>query len=183
MSKRLNAGFTLIELMVVVVIIGLLAAVAVPMYTRYMKKAKTSEARTLVRKIYDGARAYYLDCPTSPAMFPEPSQPATPTLGTCCANGGRCSPGQDYWTNPTWVALAFSVDDPHYYMYAYTVAGNPAKGSPAVVDGSNNYTALGYGDLDCDGQYSTFSVFGAIDKKHADGPAGSAVVGSSNTLE
>ena len=43
--KRLMAGFTLVELMIVVVILGILAAVAIPAFTRYVKRSKTSEAR------------------------------------------------------------------------------------------------------------------------------------------
>ena len=59
MSLDRRAGFTLIELMIVVAIIGVLAAVAIPAFTKYIAKAKTSEAKTFVKKIYDGARAYY----------------------------------------------------------------------------------------------------------------------------
>ena len=45
--KKLHAGFTLIELMIVVAIIGILAAVAIPSYQDYTARAQVSEAMTL----------------------------------------------------------------------------------------------------------------------------------------
>lgn len=55
-NNKLNrTAFTLVELMIAVAIIGILAAVAVPAYQKYILKSKLAEAYSQIRKIYDGA--------------------------------------------------------------------------------------------------------------------------------
>jgi type IV pilus assembly protein PilA len=57
-------GFTLIELMIVVAIIGILAAVAIPNFINYQCKAKQSEAKQAVKTIATGLEAYMAEFDT-----------------------------------------------------------------------------------------------------------------------
>lgn len=57
--RKDDRGFTLIELMVVVIILGVLAAVAIPLYTDYIKNARTSEAVARLGSIMTASKAYY----------------------------------------------------------------------------------------------------------------------------
>jgi len=56
---RRQEGFTLIELMIVVAIIGILAAIAIPNFMQYQAKSKQSEAKTNLGGIYTSEVAYF----------------------------------------------------------------------------------------------------------------------------
>ena len=56
---RMNAGFTLIELVIVVAIIGILAALAIPNFMNYQGKARQSEAKVGLGGIFTAATAYF----------------------------------------------------------------------------------------------------------------------------
>lgn len=56
-----ESGFTLTELLVVIVIIGLLASLAIPKFMSVITKAKTSEAKLMLKQVYDLETAYYLE--------------------------------------------------------------------------------------------------------------------------
>lgn len=62
--KRLlkdNRGFTLTELLVVIVIIGILAALTIPKFLNVTTSAKMTEAKLMLKQLYNLQRAYYLE--------------------------------------------------------------------------------------------------------------------------
>ena len=61
MKRRLQKGFTLIELMIVVAIIGILAAIAIPNFLKFQAKAKQSEAKANLKAFYTAAKSVFAE--------------------------------------------------------------------------------------------------------------------------
>ena len=136
-ALRNKKGFTLVELMIVVAIIGILAAVAIPAFLNYIKRSKTTEAKLNVKSIYDAGMGYYnriftnedseiisSRLPGDIAATPDATPGRTPRTGTGDDDGFTCPPGTTDTGRPdttclAWQDLGFATADPVYYSYVF----------------------------------------------------------------
>ena len=138
--NRFAKGFTLIELMIVVAIIGILAAVAIPAFMKYIKKSKNSEAKINVERIYNGSKTYF----EGNQQFVQRASALQPATRACSGPGVVQKHLASAWVDSAeWEALNFEMNDSFLMQYNYI-------GVPAQAD------AIAQGDLDCDSTMSTF---------------------------
>ncbi|SEM93230.1 prepilin-type N-terminal cleavage/methylation domain-containing protein [Stigmatella aurantiaca] len=91
-QTRRNRGFTLIELMIVVAIIGILAAIAIPNFIRFQARARQSEVNTNLKSLFTGLRTQQKKPPTSiraTGFAPERGNRYTYMIGDCAATEDR----------------------------------------------------------------------------------------------
>jgi type IV pilus assembly protein PilA len=172
-SKR---GFTLVELMIVVAIIGVLASLAIYGVRRYLAASKAAEAKEGVGGIARSAQASYERETVIPELVGEGqgAQAASHALcGTATQDvpdsmskvqGTKYQPssaiGVDYRSGDAsngWSCLKFSSDSPTYYQLGYRKAAVKFGSNPASATSPESFEASAQGDLDGDG--ALFSQF------------------------
>jgi type IV pilus assembly protein PilA len=167
--------------MIVVAMIGVLAALAIYSVRRYMQSAKTSEAKNGVGAIARAAEARYSrevvrseDVPEGfEGTFAAHALCGSPAFGVPAVGppaGKKYQPvtdAADYELDDSsrgWKCLAFKITEPQHYQYLYAKNAMPFMTASGVHPWCANdcYMAGARGDLDGDGEISEFASVGQI---------------------
>jgi Tfp pilus assembly protein PilE len=140
-----EGGFSLLELLTIVAIVGMLASLAIPKFLGYMRRSKRGEAELNLTALSKTADTIFAET----SSYPQAVAPATPAVPCCDQPGRRCAVNQAEWHGVlAWDLLDFEMTQKFYFNYSYSSVAPTAFQARAV------------GDLDCDGVTVTYILNG-----------------------
>jgi type IV pilus assembly protein PilA len=174
-SRKGRAGFSLVELMVAVAIIGILAATALPSFLQYQLRAKTSEVKTNLQAIRHAQMAYMSETGRFATASPSPAAYGGSVAIDFVDTGG---PGASFAT------IGWRPEGRVFFSYAVAAGGLgthftadaasdlDADGAPQVwgIVHPDTYGGVAVGEYGCAGVYDP--VTGNADRISVVGPCG-----------
>ncbi len=158
-NLKKREGFTLIELMIVVAIIGILAAIAIPNFIKFQLRAKAGESKVNLAGIRTAEESYfaeagtYMDFPATPAAFVVQQKAPFNALG-CPAGAVWAAGGNGF----CWIGWQPEGDVYYSYELVAGIGGAVVAVDPALGATANQFYASGVTDIDGDTNQNSWGI-------------------------